>query len=304
MSDRVFVVDKPLGCTSRDIVNRVDRWRGHKGAGHAGTLDPQASGVIAVATGEATKLLRWLQEAPKAYRATIALGAATDSDDAAGRVIATAPLPPALSPERVERCVAAWIGTLMQVPPAVSALQFEGVRDHARARAGAPLVRAPRPVRLDACRVIAADSSSIEVEIACGAGFYVRAFARDLGLALGTLGHVAALRRIRASGFSHDDAIALHALLSLAPDRAPSFDLLDVARRVLPFAAIDADTARDLRHGKVPAWRFGAGEWFAVCDGAAIAVVESDGQVARVVRGFAPRPMRRLTGSVADGGAA
>lgn len=292
----VLAVDKPLGWTSRDVVNKVGRWLGSRSVGHAGTLDPQASGVLIIAAGEATKLVSRLTDAAKDYDAEIVFGTATHTDDASGRTVRTAPLPAGLTRERLQGVLDSWLGDLMQVPPQVSALQRAGVRDHARVRQGETVVRDPRPVKFYAATVHEANSGRARVSLRCGAGFYVRALARDLGEKLGSAGHLATLRRTSAGGFSLQDAYNMAQLEKMTvPERhALLLPLLAAGERFLPVLRIDGDQALALRQGRqLPAPVEGEGEWLAVCDQTAIAIVAASAGVLTVVRGFAHEPLKR-----------
>ena len=224
-----LVIDKPKGITSSALVNKA-RWalKARK-AGHAGTLDPLATGVLAVAFGEATKTVPHVTDALKAYRFTIRLGQATDTDDTEGEVIAESALRPE-TPE-IEAALGAFTGEIMQVPPQFSAVKIDGERAYKLARAGdAPQIEA-RPVWVESLRLLARpDADHAELEMVCGKGGYVRAIARDLGEALGCFAHVSALRRIWSGPFEAGDGISPEELEALAGTEA-----LDV--RLLPLEA-------------------------------------------------------------------
>lgn len=289
----VLPVNKPTGWTSRDVVNRVGRLLGDRSLGHAGTLDPDASGLLLLVLGDAARLVRWLQDHPKTYRTTITLGAATSTDDAAGQVIATAAVPN-LSAGQVQALLDSWLGTQAQVPPQVSALQRDGVRDHERVRRGEVVQRPPRPVQLYAAQVRAVGPASIELELTVGSGFYVRSLARDLGVALGTLGHVQTLHRSAASGWDETEALALTDLEAwpLAERRAAVRDVRSAALRVLPELPVSAEVALQLQQGKRPALTERPRPdttgplWLACCDGAPVAIVDVVDDAWHVVRGF------------------
>jgi tRNA pseudouridine55 synthase len=246
----LLAIDKPLGPTSRDVVNRVVRLLRDRHVGHAGTLDPQASGVLVLAFGEAAKAVRWLQQAPKTYETVVQLGVATSTDDAAGEVRQTLPVPPLTWPQVVAALPAP--GALMQVPPAVSALQQDGVRDHERVRRGEVVVRPSRPVRLYEVELLELMGDRLRLRVQCGAGFYVRALARDLGLALGTLGHVATLRRTAGSGLTLTDCATLAELERDPEPRHRLRPLRQALGHVLTEQTIDDATALALRQGKRP----------------------------------------------------
>lgn len=293
----VLCIDKPLGWTSRDVVNKVGWLLGTKSAGHAGTLDPQASGVLLVAMGEATKLVRFLQDAHKTYETEVVFGAATLSDDAASPVVRTASLPAELSAGRIQAILDGWAGELDQVPPQVSALQSEGVRDYDRVRRGETVVRPARRVWLGAAEVLACQEDRCTIRLTCGAGFYVRALARDLGEALGSAAHVQVLRRVSAGGFGLDQARTIQEIEALPFEERPGLLVAPkaAALRLMPELPIDAETTLTLRQGKKPSWTGDFSIALATCDGEPIALVElepgEDGPHLKVVRGFASPPM-------------
>jgi tRNA pseudouridine55 synthase len=201
-----LVVDKPPGLTSTAVVNKV-RWtlRAQK-AGHAGTLDPAATGLLAVALGEATKVLPHVTDALKAYEFTVRWGAETATDDAEGEVLRTSPLRP--TPEAIEAALPAFRGTIMQVPPAFSAVKVEGERAYDLAREGEVLDLAARPLRVDRLDLLETpDADHARLVMVCGKGGYVRSVARDLGRALDCLGHVERLRRTWSGPFTLAGAV-------------------------------------------------------------------------------------------------
>jgi tRNA pseudouridine55 synthase len=222
--DGVLVVDKPAGPTSFDVVGRVRRLLRVAKAGHTGTLDPMATGVLPVCVGEAVKLQRWLSEGDKAYEATVAFGAATATEDAAGEVVLRGD-PSGLSAERVAAALPRFRGEVAQVPPMYSALRVGGRRLHEAARAGDHVDRAPRIVRILALELLgfepAAGLALARIAVRCGKGTYVRTLAADLGRALSVPAHLAALRRTAAGPFSIAQALALDEVEALArPSRA------------------------------------------------------------------------------------
>ncbi|MEZ5733130.1 MAG: tRNA pseudouridine(55) synthase TruB, partial [Paracoccaceae bacterium] len=187
-----LVIDKPAGMTSTAVVNKL-RWAfDAKKAGHAGTLDPDATGVLAVALGEATKTVPYVTDALKCYRFTVRLGAATNTDDAAGEVIATSGVRP--TDDEIAVALGAFRGEIMQVPPQFSAVKVDGERAYALARAGEEMDLAARELWVESLEMIARpDPDTVELEMVCGKGGYVRSIARDLGAALGSFGHVLTL---------------------------------------------------------------------------------------------------------------
>lgn len=205
----LLVIDKPTGMTSRDVVNRVQQWfpRGTK-VGHTGTLDPLATGVLVVCVGAATKLADVVQAMGKTYRSQFRLGATSDTDDADGAVtLVTDATPP--TEEAVRTALAGFVGVVEQLPPAYSALKVAGRRAHDLARRGEAVELKPRPVRIDAVRLLGYAWPFVEVEVDCGKGTYIRSIARDLGEKLGVGGLVASLRRTRVGPFTAEQAIGL-----------------------------------------------------------------------------------------------
>ncbi len=248
----LLVIDKPAGWTSRDVVNKVSGLLGEKRVGHAGTLDPMATGILLVAFGEATKGVRWWQDASKTYETTVRFGSATLSDDAESAVVRTAKVPQ-LTPEGVTAALPP-LGELMQVPPAVSALQRGGIRDHARVRKGEIVIREPRPVRLEAVELLGIVSPDVRLRVTCGSGFYIRALGRDLGEAMQSAAHLASLRRTFGGGFPLSDAISLDAFQKLGEDErlACLRPLPEALGRVLPTLTVDDALVLAFRQGKQP----------------------------------------------------
>ncbi|MGB3553310.1 MAG: tRNA pseudouridine(55) synthase TruB [Jannaschia sp.] len=208
------VVDKPEGIGSTQVVGRVRRAFDAQKAGHAGTLDPDATGVLAIALGEATKTVPYVTDALKCYRFRIAWGSETATDDASGAVLARSDARP--ERDRLEAALAPFRGRIEQIPPQVSAVKVEGARAYDLAREGVEMDLAPRPLWVERLDLVAADAEGAELEMVCGKGGYVRAIARDLGRALGCLGHVAWLRRTWSGPFRAEAGITLDALDSLA----------------------------------------------------------------------------------------
>jgi tRNA pseudouridine55 synthase len=297
----LLVVDKCPGPTSHDAVAVARRVLGTKAVGHTGTLDPMASGVLIVVVGEATKLVNLLSPGEKAYDATLKLGQSTHSLDATGQVTGEAPVP-ALTLERVRAVCASFVGPLQQRPPAVSAIKLDGKSMHKRVRAG-EVVEAPlRHVHLAECQVHSVEGDTIQLSVRCSKGFYVRSLARDLAEALGTLGHLSALRRTFNAGFGLSGAATFDAMRAAgrAGDeerqqiRAQLLPLREACLR-LPHRRVDQAVALSLRHGRAipiePEGPFAdalEGEaWIALSeDEAPLAIVERSGSALRVLRGF------------------
>ncbi|WP_158965536.1 tRNA pseudouridine(55) synthase TruB [Chachezhania sediminis] len=216
-----LVVDKPAGPTSTAVVNKV-RWAlNAKKAGHAGTLDPEATGVLAIALGEATKTVPYITDALKAYRFTVKLGESTNTDDAEGEVVARSDLRP--TDDQIKDALGAFVGDIMQVPPAFSAVKIDGERAYKRARDGEEVEIAARPLWVEELVMTdRPDADHVELEMICGKGGYVRAIARDLGRAMGCEGHVKCLRRIWSGPFEATDGITMEEIEALA--RTPELD--------------------------------------------------------------------------------
>jgi tRNA pseudouridine55 synthase len=245
--DGLVVVDKPAGWTSHDVVGRTRRLARTRKVGHAGTLDPMATGVLLLGIGRATRLLGHLALTDKQYDATIRLGATTVTDDAEGEVVTTADAS-GVTDADVPREVAALTGAIAQVPSAVSAVKVDGVRSYARVRSGEQVALAPRSVTVSRFEVLARRGDDLDVAVTCSSGTYVRALARDLGAALGVGGHLTALRRTRVGPFDLAQARTLEQL-------EPAFDeaVVPLDRAVaesFPRRDLDADEALALSYGK------------------------------------------------------
>lgn len=245
-----LVVDKPAGMTSTGVVNKV-RWAfDAKKAGHAGTLDPGATGVLAVALGEATKTVPFVTDALKCYRFAVRLGVATNTDDAEGEVIATSDRRPADA--EIAAALAAFRGEVMQVPPQFSAVKVEGERAYALARAGEEMELAARELWVESIEMTARpDADTVELEMVCGKGGYVRSVARDLGAALGCHGHVLWLRREWSGPFEASSGVTVDRIDALA--KSPELDALllplEVGLADLPELKATAEGAARLRNG-------------------------------------------------------
>jgi tRNA pseudouridine55 synthase len=216
--DGVLVCDKPGGITSHDVVARVRRLAGQRRVGHGGTLDPPATGVLVLALGRATRLLPFLPTEPKRYLAEVAFGAETDTLDATGTVTATADAA-GVDEAALRAALAGFVGPQLQVPPMVSAIKVGGERLYAKARRGEEVDRAPRPIVIQALELLGftgGERPRATLEVTCSGGTYVRSLAADLGRALGTLAHLAALRRTAVGRFTEADAHTLGELEELA----------------------------------------------------------------------------------------
>jgi tRNA pseudouridine55 synthase len=248
VSDGLVVVDKPAGPTSHDVVGRVRALARTRRVGHAGTLDPMATGVLVLGVGQATRLLGHLTGTDKAYEATVRLGTSTVSDDATGEVLQRRGAR-GVTEEQVRAAAAALTGELLQVPSAVSAVKVDGRRAYALVRAGEDVALAPRSVRVDAFDVRAVrpagDELDLDVAVRCSSGTYVRALARDLGAALGTGGHLTTLRRTAVGPYD----LAVARTLEQLQDDLGLLPLADAVERAFPRVDVDAEQARLVAHG-------------------------------------------------------
>lgn len=288
----VLLVDKPAGITSHDVVSRVRRWAATRRVGHAGTLDPMATGVLVLGLGRATRLLTYLVGLDKTYTATIRLGQATVTDDAEGEVVAEAD-PGDLISSGICSAMGDLTGDIDQVPSAVSAVKVDGRRAYARVRGGEQVQLAARRVGVRRFELIAERRSAglidLDVITEVTSGTYVRALARDLGAALGVGGHLTALRRTRVGPYRIEDAVALDEL----PTRDGSVLLTpaQAAATVLPVRDLEPAEAAALGYGKrLSAAGFGPGPVAGIdADGTLVAILEEAGPTARPVLVLAPR---------------
>ena len=285
----LVVVDKPGGMTSHDVVARVRRLAGTRKVGHAGTLDPMATGVLLAGIGRATRLLGHLQLADKRYDATIRLGVATSTDDAEGEELARAPAA-GLGDDAVREALAGFVGEIEQVPSSVSAVKVDGRRAYDRVRAGEQVDLAARRVRIESIEVRGithdelAQVTDVAVAVHCSTGTYVRSIARDLGDALGVGGHLTSLRRTAVGPFGLDEARTLDQL----EEQWQPVGLDAVARRCFASYDLDEQRATDVRFGRKLTVELGAAGPVALFapDGRFLALYEQDGEIARAVAVF------------------
>lgn len=242
--DGVLVIDKPSGMTSHDVVDAVRRQLGTTKVGHAGTLDPDATGVLVIGVGRATRLLTYAQRGPKRYTAVARLGITTDTQDASGEVVAERPV--GVTREQLEQALESFRGTLMQTPPMVSAVKVGGERLYKKARRGEVIERAERPITIHSLVMDSLDwkTNEVTLDITCSAGTYVRTLVHDLGQRLSCGAHLASLGRTEASGFTERDALPL--------DAVKRDNLLPVAAAVkqLPRLDVDEEVASHVFHGR------------------------------------------------------
>ncbi len=244
------VLDKPSGITSAHAVAKVKRALDAAKVGHGGTLDPLATGILPLALGEATKLVSYVMDGSKSYRFTVQWGEGRDTDDSEGAVTGTCAVRPGAA--QIEAALAGFTGRIMQKPPSFSAIKVDGARAYDLARDGAPPDLAPREVEVRRFVLLSADENSASFELDCGKGTYVRSIARDLAVALGTLGHVTALRRTRVGPFSEDQAFSLDKLGELDHSAPPCGLVLPIETPLddIPAVAVMESEADRLRHGQ------------------------------------------------------
>jgi tRNA pseudouridine55 synthase len=292
--DGFVVLDKPLGITSTQALGRVRRALGAAKAGHCGTLDPLASGVLVIALGEATKLVDHVMHGAKRYRFGVRWGEARTTDDAEGEVTAASPVRPARA--AIEAALGRFLGEIEQVPPAFSAIKRDGQPAYARARAGETVVLEARPVRIDRLVLVEIPGPERAVfEVDCGKGTYVRSLARDLALALGTVGHVDELRRLKVGPFEAAAAISLASLEAPGYDPRASLQPVETALDDIPALAVTGAEAEALRQGRAVQLPRAASSLSTLPPDRVLAVLADDRLVAlaKVVDGWA-RPVRVL----------
>lgn len=288
MKDGLVIVDKPAGLTSHGVVSRMRRLAGTRRVGHAGTLDPMATGVLVIGVEKATRLLGHLALTRKEYVATIRLGQTTVTDDAEGEVTATASAA-AVTREAVDTGIAALTGDILQVPSKVSAIKVNGVRSYARVRGGEDFELPARPVTVSSFTVQdlrhEGDLVDLDVTVECSSGTYIRALARDLGAGLGTGGHLTALRRTRVGPYG----IGLARTLEQLEDSLDILPIGEAAAAAFPRWDVDAEQAVLLSHGRrLPAPGLGAGPTavFGPDDRFLALVEEKDGE-SKILANFA-----------------
>ncbi len=303
----LLIIDKPQGMTSHDVVAQARRLLREKRIGHAGTLDPMATGVLALCVGYATRLSEYLLGEDKAYEGVIKLGEQTNTDDAEGEVISTRPVP-AIGEDDLRRLKALFSGEIAQVPPRFSAIQKSGQRAYALARKGETVELEARTVTIHSIHLVIYDDgrlttddrddvhrpSSIVIRVRCSAGTYIRSLARDIGVALGCGGHLSALRRTQAGAFTLHDAITLEQLEQAAKEGRAEALLLPMERAVAgwPAVQLDDEQTRKLLNGQkltlTPALSQGERGLVRTCDARNhfIAISRWDGKMLAPVKVF------------------
>jgi len=275
--DGWLVIDKPSGMTSTQVVGRARYLLDARKAGHGGTLDPLATGLLPIAFGKATKTVPYIMDGRKVYRFTLRMGESRDSDDAEGAVTGYSAIRP--DDDELRAALPALTGDIMQVPPVFSALKVGGQRSYDMARAGRPPELPPRPARVDRFELIErVDRDTAIFEVESGKGVYMRALARDVALACGTVGYITALRRLRVGPFTEADAITLDKLVTNDEKSSTAPELL------YPVATVLAD---------IPALALTEDEAASVLHGRALSLADLEGRVPEVGEG---EPIRAMTG--------
>ena len=287
------IVDKPLGLTSTQCLARVRRLTDAAKAGHGGTLDPLASGILPIALGEATKTVAYVMNAGKTYRFTVRWGEATATDDAEGEVTTRSDIRP--SRAAIAAVLPRFTGDILQKPPPYSAIKVAGARAYDLARAGQAPDLAPRPIRIDGLRLLdMPDADHAVFEVDCGKGAYVRALGRDLGAALGTYGHITALRRTRVGRYDEKAAFSLDSLTDLCQKGAAHAYLLPIETALddIPALVVTGPQADRLRQGQVIRIAIAApglppdGELLVMADGKPVGLAERSADEVRPLRLF------------------
>ena len=282
----IVLVDKPVGITSAEVVRRIKALVKPDRVGHLGTLDPFATGLLPIMIGEATKLAPFIEGGLKEYEGTIHLGAETDTLDREGEQVASAPVP-LIEKERLAEVAARFIGEIEQVPPVFSAIKREGVPLYKRARRGEDVEPPPpRTVTIQSLELELAGDDSIEFKLVCGTGTYARSLARDIAIALGTVGHLYSLRRTRNGIFKIEDAAAVDAIVTAMREggNLKSVSLCD-AIAAMPAVRIDATIEKRLRNGDSRAL-----DSLVPPEGAVFRLIDSQGNLVAVAR-----PTSRVT---------
>ena len=250
--DGILLIDKPKGPTSFDVVRKVKKATRMRKVGHAGTLDPLASGLLVVCIGQGTKLVPYLMEGRKRYLARVALGAETETDDSEGEVTKRAPVP-LLNREQLEQIIPRFLGKISQIPPKYSALKQNGEALHRKARRGDAVEVSAREVEINGIEILQVDDQVFEIDVLCHKGTYIRALARDMARALGTCGHLSSLRRTESSGFAVENALSLEAL---DKESVHEKKLLSLAEAIpsLPKVCPDRDQELSIGHGRAIEW--------------------------------------------------
>ena len=274
MTEGFVLVDKPATWTSHDVIGKLRRIFAMKRVGHAGTLDPMATGLLVIGLGTSTRLLRFIQELPKTYEAEVRFGVATDTGDRQGEPIAEAAVE--FVPEEVSQAASSFVGTIDQVPPQVSAIKRGGKRMHRLAREGVEVELEPRPVQVYELEVTSVDLPTATLRVTCGKGTYIRVLAEDIAKSLGTRAHLTALRRTKSGSLSVDQASSIEELEQIESAADLVLDPV-TAMGDFPAVIVPADQVHAVRHGAPVEVEAPTGIVTAVDDGELIGVYRSDG---------------------------
>ena len=250
-----LIIDKPYHVGSTTVVTRLKHCLSPSKIGHAGTLDPLATGVLPIALGTATRLIPYVMDGQKTYEFQITWGAETSTDDTAGEVVTTSDIRPIQA--EIEAVLPEFVGTINQLPPAYSALKINGQRAYDLARSGQEVVLCPRPIRIDSLELISCTRDTADFRVSCGKGTYVRSLGRDIGRRIGCLGHITVLRRIKCGPFSLSDAMPMHMFDTPKQPEDVSFLPLDTALEHMPKIILPYTEAHRLTQGQ----RLSAKQW-------------------------------------------
>ena len=290
ISDGFLVVDKDGGMTSHDVVAIARRSLGTRKVGHAGTLDPMATGVLVLGFGNGTRLLQYITDGDKSYSATVILGSSTVTDDAEGEVLSSATPEKLVSArdEDIKRELAKMFGTILQRPSSVSAVKIDGERAHARVRAGEKFELPAREILISQLDVIEIrreeDRICVDIEVTCSAGTFIRAIARDCGDALGVGGHLSALRRTRVASFTLENAVSINNLKS---GEFSVLSIASVAMKTFPFRSVAEDEAIELSFGRALSESPSNEVTAAISHGELLALLKNEDDRARPIAVFA-----------------
>jgi tRNA pseudouridine55 synthase len=286
--DAIILVDKPAGITSAEAVRRIKRFVGRTRVGHLGTLDPFATGLLPIMIGEATKLAPFLERGEKEYEGVISLGIETDTLDREGAAVAEAPVPE-ITADALRDIERRFIGTIEQVPPVYSAIKRDGVRMYDLARRGEAVDPPPaRRVEIRALELSVESPQTLRFRLVCSTGTYARSIARDVAIELGTVGHLAQLRRTRSGEFRIDTAVALDTVVESMAERGENLRMLTPAQALghLPAVSIDSACERQLRYGDSRALDFRVPAGIEV---ALFSVIDASGRLIAVARPLTPQ---------------
>lgn len=287
MASGIIIIDKPQGWTSQDVAARLRRVFGTRRVGHGGTLDPMATGVLPVMVGRATRGAAFLENARKQYMATLRLGLLTDTEDTTGTVLETRPV--TVGREDVEAMFRRFLGRQMQVPPMYSAVKVDGKKLYTLARQGRHIERAPRPIEIYRLELVQVQDRDYTFLVDCSKGTYIRTLCKDIGLALGCGGTMAALRRTQAGAYSLDDAVSLECLLDMAEAGDPVERLLRPVDSLFPHCPkveLSPKQERICRNGGVFSTALPSGDYRLYGGGEFLALARCAGGEMKTIKSF------------------